>query len=214
MNNQRNSSNMTQTKTADVNKKCDTKRTDKIVKKPFLNRCSAAVYSDLLFRWTRKHFSLDTLAHSFSCRPTHFFNELPKCCILFKELWMVEPNSAAGQSVVLLFNRLGQLILCQRAQQSLDVVALELGSPRVPDQDPGTVSSDTVVQPGVKAFGESFVIEHVAQEDQVEALDLGSDHVFRHTNRWFQAVQLRVHLCGNGCNCNTKHQIGNILPCK
>lgn len=58
---------------------------------------------------------------------------------------MVQPNSAAGQSVVLLFNRLGQLVPCQRAQQSTDVVALELGSPRVPDQDPGAVSSDTVV---------------------------------------------------------------------
>lgn len=58
---------------------------------------------------------------------------------------MVEPNSAAGQSIVLLLNRLGQLVLYQRAQQSTDVVALELGSPRVPDQDPGTVSSDTIV---------------------------------------------------------------------
>lgn len=146
MNNQRDSSNMTQTTTANVNKKCDTKRTDKIVKKPFLNGCSAAViYTDFLCRWTRKHFSPDTLAHSFSSRQPHFFNKLPKCCILFKELWMVEPNSAAGQSVVLRFNRLGQLVLCQRVQQSMDVVALELGSPRVPDQDPGTVSSDTVV---------------------------------------------------------------------
>lgn len=61
------------------------------------------------------------------------------------DLWMVEPNPAAGQSVVLLFNIFGQLVLRQLLQQPSDTMALELGSPRVPDQDLGTVGSDTVV---------------------------------------------------------------------
>lgn len=66
----------------------------------------------------------------------------------------------------------------------------------------------------MKAGAEDFIIEHVAQEDQIKAIDLRTDHIFRHTNRWVQAVQLRVHVCDNGRNCNTEQQTGNILPCK
>lgn len=116
----------------------------------------------------------------------------------------VEPNPAAGQSIVLPFNILWQLILRQLLQQSSDTVSLELGSPRVSDQHLGAVGFDAVVQPAVKAGGEDFIVEHVAQEDQVESFDVRTNHVLGHTNGRVQAVQLRVHVCGNDCNCNTK----------
>lgn len=85
---------------------------------------------------------------------------------------MVAPNTAAGQTVVLLSDRLGQLKLSQLMQEPSDAVFLKLGSSRISDQDFGAVAFDAAVQPAVKAGGEGLIIEHVTQEDQVKALRL------------------------------------------
>lgn len=81
------------------------------------------------------------------------------------EFRTVAPNAAAGQTVVLLSDRLGQLKLSQLMQEASDAVFLELGSSRIPDQDFGAVGFDAAVQPAVKAGGEGLVVEHVPQED-------------------------------------------------
>ncbi len=123
------------------------------------------------------------------------------------EFRAVAPNTAAGQTVVLLSDRLGQLKLSQLTQEPSDAVFLKLRSSRISDQDFGAVGFDAAVQPAVKAGGEGLIIEHVPQEDQVKARGLWTNHAVSEANRRLQAVQLIVHAGCNGCNCNTNRHI-------
>ena len=118
----------------------------------------------------------------------------------FSQFRTVAPNTAAGQTVVLLSDGLGQLKLSERTQKSSDAVLLKLGPPRVSDQDLGAVGFDAVVQPAVEAGGEGLVVEHVTQQDQVEGLGRRTNHVVGETHRRLKAIQLRVHVGGDGCN--------------
>lgn len=59
--------------------------------------------------------------------------------------WTVQPNSAASEAIVLLFDGHWQVILCQLLQELLDAVFLELGSARVSNQDFGAVGFNTEI---------------------------------------------------------------------
>lgn len=59
--------------------------------------------------------------------------------------WTVQPNSAASEAIVLLFDGHWQFILCQLLQELLDAVFLELGSARVSNQDFGAVGFNTEI---------------------------------------------------------------------
>lgn len=130
--------------------------------------------------------------------------EDPLCSLQFR---MVAPNTAACQTIVLLSNRLRQLIVGQLMQEPSDAMPLKLGSPGISDQDSAVVGFDAAVQPTVKAGGEGLVIEHVAQQDQVKALWIRTNHVVGQANRRVHTVQLTVHPGCSGCNCDTNRRI-------
>lgn len=129
------------------------------------------------------------------------------------EFRTVAPNTAAGQTVVLLSDGLGKLKLSEQTQKSSDAVLLKLGPPRVSDQDLGAVGFDAAVQPAVEACGEGLVVEHVTQQDQVEGLDRRTNHIVGETHGRLKTVQLRVHAGGDSCNCNSNRHIYFTLYC-
>lgn len=76
---------------------------------------------------------------------------------------------AGYEAIVLLPDTFRQFKLGQMMQELPDAMSLKVGSPRIPDQNFGAAVFDTAVQPSVKAVGEGLIVEHVTQEDQVEA---------------------------------------------
>lgn len=78
---------------------------------------------------------------------------------------MIGPDTAAGQTIIFLPDRRGQLKLRSLIQMPSDVVSLKLGPSRISNQDFSVVGFDAAIQPAMKCCGKDLVIEHVTQKD-------------------------------------------------
>ena len=87
--------------------------------------------------------------------------------IYWSEPRLILPHRGAGESIVLLLNSRGQLVLRQALQPAPASLLLKLGPSWVSNKNLGPLGLDAAVQPGPEAVSQGFVIEHVSKEDEV-----------------------------------------------
>lgn len=87
------------------------------------------------------------------------------------------PYSTCGQPVVVSSRGLGERVFCQAAHLPLHAGPIELGSPRVTDQNVSPMGPEAILQPPLQPVGKNFIIKHVSKHHQVPGLLLQIQNV-------------------------------------